>query len=307
MNYFNTKTSLYGVIGNPVKHSKSPLLFNFLFQKYKINAVYLAFENEKIKNLISSMKALNIKGFSITIPHKETAIQYIDEFGKENPNSNEDKIAEKLGCINTIFNDNDRLFGYNFDGYGAVDALIAEEPNYFNKRIAIIGNGGAARGIALSLMLCYNEQPKQLDILCRNVDKAMPLVTDINSLRNKSSEEKLNNKSTNKLSIAIQLKNFAETLPYDIIINTTPIGMLPDVEKSPLDKNQIAKESLIYDIVYTPKMTQLLKIAKKKGAKILTGDNMFLGQAKRQFKIWTGIDLNMQTMREVASELNLFQ
>ena len=294
MNLFNTETELYGVIGHPVKHSKSPKLFNFLFQQYQINAVYLAFENQKIEELISSMKSLKIKGFSITIPHKKDAMDWIDEFGKESQESNEDKIAKKLACINTIFNDNGKLYGYNFDGYGAIDALIEKDPFYFKKRIGIIGNGGAARGIALSLMLCYKNVPKQIDILCRNIEKATPLINDINSI------------PTTLISKAIKLDSFKGEIPYEIIINTTPIGMLPKIEESPLNENQISSKSLVYDIVYTPKITQLLQFAQKKKAEILTGDNMFLGQASRQFKVWTGIHLSMKAMKKIADELQLF-
>ena len=302
MNLINTQTSLYGVIGNPVKHSKSPLLFNFLFQKYNINAVYLAFENQNLESLISSMRTLNIKGFSVTLPHKENSMPLIDEF----KNNHEGKISQKLGCINTILNDNGKLYGYNFDGYGAIDALMAKEPCYYKKKIGIIGNGGAARGIALSLMLCYENLPQQVDILCRNRQKATPLVNDINSISKKHLSKKISQAISLKSQLENNLENSKSPLPYDILINTTPLGMSPNTKQSPLTTQQIPSNCLVYDIVYTPKKTKLLKIAEQKNCQIITGDKMFLGQAKRQFELWTDITVTMAEISNFAKELNLF-
>ena len=146
-NKINSQTKLLGVIGNPINHSKSPLIHNAGLRKKNLNYIYLAFEVNDIKKTIEGMKQLQITGFSVTIPHKVSAIKFVDKI---------DKLAEKIGAINTICNKNGKLIGYNTDCFGAINAL-KEKTSLKDKIVYVIGNGGAARAIIAGLS---NEKSK---------------------------------------------------------------------------------------------------------------------------------------------------
>ena len=263
-------TRYYGVLGYPVEHSKSPLLFNHWFEQYHIDAVYLFLKSKNTKEGIESIRNLNFSGVSITIPHKVEAMKYLDEI---------DPYAKRLGCINTIINRNEKLVGYNYDGVGAVDALQRYFPNFFEQNILIIGNGGAALGIAMHLVLEY--QIKTLSFLVRNLSTSNYLKKKLEEV---GVQVKFILKDTEQMN---EIKN------YIILINTTPVGMHPKVKDIPLPENCIDKKQFVYDIIYNPIETRLIKAAKNCGSNYLTGDEMFLGQAARQMKLWTGIEIDL--------------
>ncbi|MBL8992011.1 MAG: shikimate dehydrogenase, partial [Spirochaetia bacterium] len=199
-------TECYGVLGFPVRHSRSPAIFNAAFQNRGRNAVYLAFEQEDTARAIEAMRCLGIRGMSVTIPHKENAMKCVDET---------DESARRVGCLNTIINNNGRLIGYNFDGEGAVTPLDSFFPDWKEKKIVFIGAGGSARGIALAMASVYGA--KKIAFLARSPDKAAPLVRELEALGVASGASTLNEKSVDA----------------DLLINTTPIGMHPNTEATP--------------------------------------------------------------------------
>lgn len=283
---FNAETNLYGVIGCPVKHSMSPKLFNQIFKQYDFNAVYLAFENSDLKKLITCMKVLDIKGYSITIPFKEAALEYVDEI---------DSLSQHLGCINTIENQDGRLKGYNFDGQGAILGLeefysaqaqeLGESDYWYDKTILLIGSGGAARGILLTLVSEKKFTGKVI-LAARNFEKASILIKQALDLK---SNLQIDYQPWSQLEIK-------QKMDVDIIIQTTPIGMYPNFNQSPLLAENIEPHMVVYDIVYNPLETKLLKQAKTRGAKTITGLDMFLGQARLQLETWTPLSFSLKEM-----------
>lgn len=248
---FNTKTKLFAVIGNPVEHSKSPLIHNIALKEHKINGVYLAFKIENIENAIMSMKELNISGYSVTIPHKINIIKYLDEI---------DPLAKKIGAVNTVKNKNGKLIGHNTDMIGAINAL-KEKTKIKSKKVYVVGSGGAARAIVCGL----KEEKANVTIFARDMNQAKELASDFNS--NVNTLDNINS-------------------DFDILINTTPVGMYPKINESPVDKKLFKKNQVVMDIIFNPMETKLLKDAKKNGAKVISGIEMFLNQGYEQFRIW---------------------
>jgi len=261
----NSRTSVYAVLGYPVGHSKSPLIFNTAFRHDNINAVYLAFAQQDTRAALQAVRTLDIRGLSITIPHKTEAVTYMDSL---------DRTAAQLGSINTVINQNNRLTGYNYDGEGAVKPLADTIPDWSEKNILFIGNGGAARGIAMTMAVKYNI--KKLLFLIRNLKKAVPLFRDLEKVSVQSQHALLSDAD----AVA------ALTEQSDIIINTTPVGMYPHSDKTPLPGTYISKNHYVYDIIYTPLVTRFLQEAREKGARTISGEQMFLGQAALQYELW---------------------
>lgn len=257
-------TLFFGVIGYPVGHSRSPRLFNALFDEYKINGVYRYIETKELEKAMLGLRGLNYRGLSITIPHKEEAIKYVDFLSP---------LAQKLGCINTVINENGILTGYNFDGIGAGEALTEFSKKWEEKNILIIGTGGAARGIAMSFIIEYG-------------------LKKIIFLSGSKNENRLYKETSRLIDAEIYSYEEVQTLfekeQIDVIINTTPVGMEPRVDESPLDKHFL-KGRLVFDIVYTPEETKFLRDAREQGCEAIYGKQMFIGQALRQFELWCAI------------------
>ncbi len=258
----NSETSLYCIFGNPVKHSLSPVIHNSAFRELGINAVYLAFEPETIEEAIRSVRSLNIKGASITIPFKVEVMKYIDHV---------DPLAGQIGSVNTIHNVSGRLTGYNTDGQGALNSLLKKNIGINNSNILIIGNGGSARAVAFTLL-----QNKASVFICgRNHERIKALAKDL-----KVFYDNADNILLDKLD-----KRFMSKI--DILINTTPLGMTPRINSCPIDENLITDRHTVFDIVYSPEKTKLLNIAEKKGCVIIKGIEMLINQGIMQFEIWT--------------------
>ena len=261
-------TSLYGLIGNPVAHSLSPLMHNQAFAAAGCNAVYLAFCVSDPAAAIKSIKALNVKGLSVTLPHKVAVMAYLDDI---------DQTAAGIGAVNTIVHHDGKLIGYNTDCQGAINALQAQT-TIEGKTVAIIGAGGAARAIGLGLATVA----KRLTILNRS------------------------RKSGERLAAGLQ----AEFLPldecqpkrYEILINTTPVGMYPDTAATPIAKQALSKDMVVMDIVYNPLHTRLLKNAAAIGCRTITGLDMFVFQGALQFELWTGKSAPVEVMRQTVLE-----
>ncbi len=261
----NAETKLCCLIGYPVSHSLSPQIHNACYQALKLNYVYLAFAVKNLKKAILGIKELNIKGVSVTIPHKVAVIQYLDEI---------DKIASQIGAVNTIVNQNGVLKGYNTDYLGAIHAL-KEKTSLTSKTVAILGAGGAARAIVTGLM---REKAKVM-IFNRSLAKA----------------EKLAKAFKIKNYFSLNLKKLIQKA--DIIINATPVGTLS--QESLLEANLLKPNQLIFDIVYNPKETKLINQAKQRGCQVVYGYKMLLYQAVYQFKLFTGQEPPVEKMEEI--------
>lgn len=252
--YPNATTDIYGIVGHPVGHSLSPVMHNSAFRILKINAVYLAFDVTNLEAAINGIKALGIKGVSVTIPHKQAVIEFLDEI---------DDMAKRIGAVNTIINRDGILFGTNTDWLGGVRAL-EEVIELKDKKVVIIGAGGSARAICIGL----KDRGAIIHIANRTVSKAKELAllcggsfSGLKELDEISSE-------------------------FDILINTTPVGMYPKHNEIVIDPKLLSNFNVVMDIVYSPVETLLLKEARKRGCKTITGLKMLLYQAIAQFELW---------------------
>jgi shikimate dehydrogenase len=273
----NAGTEIYCIFGNPVKHSLSPAMQNAAFKALGINAVFTAFEVDNIKYAISAMKALDIRGASVTIPFKIQSIKYVDKL---------DPLARDIGSINTLHNDNGKIYGYNTDGLGALEALLENDVKIKSSHILLIGNGGSARAIAIALL----SKGANVTVAGRNTKKILKLVNDI-----KKKQKNIGYILINKINIEY-MNNI------DIIINTTPVGMTPNVNKMPIEPELILKKHIVFDIVYSPHLTKLLKTSKTKGCKIIHGIEMLVNQGAKQFEIWTGKKAPISAMEKKVSK-----
>ena len=256
-------TNVVGLIGHPVEHSFSPPMHNAAFKKLAMDYVYTAFDvNPKnLEHAIAGAQALGIKGFNVTIPHKIEVMKYLDEI---------DDVASLIGAVNTIdFKD---LKGYNTDGIGAIKA-ISEVTKIKNKNVLITGAGGASRAISFYIA---EYGADRLEILNRNVEKADKLASDISD----------SGLIDNVNSDSIKNMNLDDV---DILINTTPVGMHPNVNDTPIAlAGDMHEELAVFDAVYNPNETELLKEAIKANAKPVYGIKMLLYQGAESFNIWTG-------------------
>jgi len=253
------QTELYGVIGNPVQHSLSPILHNGAFKRLGRNAVYLAFEVKYLEEALKGIRGLGLKGVSVTIPFKTDVIPFLDKV---------EGLAKKIGAVNTIVNRGGRLIGYNTDCDGALEAL-EEKMNLRGKRIVLLGAGGAARAIGFGL----RERDCQLIIANRSRNRGKALSREL---------------KCHFLPMSSLVKMKAGELEADVMINATSLGMVPRDGETPLPKKLLKKGMMVMDIVYEPLQTKLLREAKEKGCLTINGLEMLVRQGAAQFEIWTG-------------------
>jgi len=262
----DTKTLLYAVIGDPVSHSLSPLMHNTAFKHIDYNGVYLAFNVKDITSAIRGIKSLGIKGVSVTIPHKQTVMEHLDDI---------DEKAIKIGAVNTIINKEETLVGYNSDCLGAINAL-KEKTSIQGKKVIIIGAGGAARAIGFGVLA----EGGELSILNKFKDEGELLANDL---------------GVDYYPI-IDFKK----MDCHILINATPLGMTPNVETTPVKPEALHKGMVVMDIVYNPLKTRLLKEAESKGCITVDGVSMFIYQGAFQFELWTGQQAPMDIMKSIV-------
>lgn len=275
----NSQTQLCGVLGNPVEHSLSPAIHNAAFQHLGLNYVYLAFRVEQIQDAVQGIRALgNLRGFSVTIPHKVSAMNCLDEI---------DDTARHIGAINTIVKTDDTLTGYNTDASGALQALRQAQTPLANTRVLVLGSGGAARAIAFGLAL--HEPIAGMTILGIVDDERATLAADLRKGTTISIEEAHLNEGTLESAIA----------QSQVLIHCTPLGMHPKVDHTCVPQSLLKPHLTVMDIVYNPRETYLLREAKEVGCSTIPGLEMFLNQAVAQFELWTGQKAPTNVMREI--------
>ncbi|WP_238404345.1 shikimate dehydrogenase [Paenibacillus paridis] len=276
-NRIDSNTILFGVIGDPIRHSKSPIMMNRAFRETGINGVYTAYHitSERIQDFAAGVRAMGIRGINVTIPHKLDIMSVLDEI---------DSGAQAIGAVNTIVNEDGRLIGYNTDGIGYVRSLKEEaESELAGKRIVVIGAGGAARGIVYALA---SEKPAHIAIANRSVDRAKAIAE---SFQDKADIEAVSNE---------QLQ--AACLHADIVINTTSVGMFPHVDETPIDANWLKPGAVASDLIYNPLKTKFLQQAEQRGCRIHGGLGMFINQGAYAFEYWTGQPAPVAAMRETV-------
>jgi shikimate dehydrogenase len=264
-------TALYGVVGYPIAHSLSPTMHNTGFSAIGLNAIYLAFENKNIKGCIQAMRALKIRGMSVTLPHKSSVIPLLDEVND---------LAEKIGAVNTVVNEEGHLRGYNTDALGALRAL-EEKMELSGTSCLMVGAGGAARAIGFIL----SEKGVKLQVTNRSVERGESLARSLDCP-------------------FIPLDALQQPM-VDLLIQTTPVGMSPRKEACPVPKQILRKEMVVMDIIYNPLETALLSLAKARGCVTINGLSMFIHQGAEQFRLWTGLEAPIRAMtRAVKGALN---
>jgi 3-dehydroquinate dehydratase/shikimate dehydrogenase len=265
-NKISRATRVYGVIGNPVGHSLSPHQQNAAFAARKIDAIYLPFLVENLTDFVESVSPISIRGFSVTIPHKERIIKYLDAC---------DPLAAAIGAVNTVVvRSGGKLHGYNTDYVGVLEALKSRV-RLRGSRVLIVGAGGAARAVAFalgqagaSIFICARRQ-KKAEAIANAVHGTL---VDWGRLRHEF---------------------------FDAIVNATPVGMYPFENESPLEAQDLNCR-LVFDTIYRPRKTKLLQLAERRGIETVSGVEMFVAQGAAQWEIWMGQRAPAHQMRRAV-------
>ena len=279
MNSITGTTKICGIIGDPIEHSMSPVMHNAAFQALGLDYVYLPFHvrREELPGAIAGIRALNVVGLNVTIPHKEAVILLLDRL---------EPLAEKMGAVNTIVNEGGLLTGHNTDAPGFLQALRSKGIDPEGKSILILGAGGASKGISFILA----EAGASLVILNRTVTRAEELASQIAQYYHRRPE-----------ALTLSEENLARGLDgADILVNTTSVGMVPYVNQTPMPANLLNPNLVVCDIVYNPLETRLLKEAKAAGARTIDGLNMLVWQGALAFEKWTGQKAPFEIMKQAA-------
>ena len=249
------------VIGNPIDHSLSPQLHNWIFKKLNINANYkkvLCNEND-LRTIINKIDNDYLIGVNVTLPFKESVIEFLDEI---NPR------VKLIGSVNCILKNNKKIIGYNTDWYGFSKLLINNKINVYNKEVIIIGAGGISKAIIYSLI---NNNIKKIRLFNRTFTKAKEM--------------------ENSIITAYKLEKMEYFINKDsIIINCTSVGMKDNI--SPISELLIHENQILIDTIYNPYMTELLKIGKRKGSQVINGLDMFIYQGIASLELWLGKSIN---------------
>lgn len=279
---YSGKTKNLGIFGYPVGHSFSPIMQNAALQAAGLDYAYIAMPvaPENLKDAVAGLRAMNFRGVNVTIPHKQTVMEYLDEIHED---------AKIIGAVNTIVNDAGHLTGYNTDVIGFIDALKDKGFDPAGKNAVMVGAGGAARAIIWGLL---KENIGSIAIGVRNMPKVQPLVDYFQKY------------------IDIKLydwndSNFKDELrTADLLINATPLGMTPKTdEMPPVDWDCISPSAFVYDIIYTPAETLFLRTARQKGCQTLNGEGMLIGQGAESFRLWTGVKPDHNVMATALKKM----
>lgn len=267
-------TKTFAVIGDPINHSLSPAIHNAAFRELNMDCTYIAYKiaKDELEEGIESLKKINISGFNVTIPHKVNMMKYLDKT---------DESCSLIGATNTVSNTDGVLKGYNTDMDGFLEPIKKRSIQLKNTKTVLIGAGGAARAIIAAFA---KEGVESISIANRTKENAITI-----------------SKFANKLGIhtdIISLEMIKPDADYNFIVNASSIGLKN--EQSPVPIEAIKKNATVFDIVYMPMNTDLIKKAKEKGANVIYGYEMLLGQAVRAFEIWHNKPAPFEAMKKVV-------
>ena len=275
------KTKICGIIGDPVEHTMSPAMHNAAFRDAGLDYIYVAFRvtADKLAPAIEGIKALQMPGMNVTIPHKVNVIPLLDKL---------DPLAEKIGAVNTIVNDNGVLTGYNTDATGFLQPLLEKGIEPKGKNIVIVGAGGASRAVSFILA------DRGANIVIVNRIEELEWAADLAERITQALGTPVN-------ALELTEGNLAGVIDRaDILVNATSVGMSPNDSVSAVPARLLKKDLIVYDVVYNPERTQLLKDAEKAGAAIISGIDMLVWQGILAFEKWTGIKPPFDLMKAEA-------
>jgi shikimate dehydrogenase len=269
-----SRTRLLAVIGNPVEHSLSPLIHGTALEQAGLDFAYVAFRVEEAKGAVAAMRALGLRGFSVTIPHKETILPHLDRL---------DASVERCRSCNTVVNDDGVLTGYSTDGPGAVRALGSAGCDPRDRDVLIVGSGGVARAVSFALV---DAGARSLRFKAIEREQAAALAADLNRVRP---------------GVVAELEEDAQER-VQLLVNASPIGMSPVVDALPVPEGWLRADLAVFDVVYNPLTTRLLALARGRGAPTVDGVGMFAEQAALQFELFTGHPAPRESMHRTVRE-----
>ncbi len=275
------KTAICGVIGDPIAHTVSPAMHNAAFRALRLDYVYVPFHvrEARLGDAIAGMRALDIKGLNVTIPHKVAVMKLLDKL---------EPLAEQIGAVNTIINSGGKLTGDNTDASGFIRALHEKGVAPEGKRAVIIGAGGAARAIAFALASCG----ASMVILNRieELNWAQQLAARVAPVSGQQAN-----------ALELNGENLARALDSaELVVNATPVGMSPHPDASPIPTGLLRSGIIVFDSVYNPSRTRLLREAREAGAITVGGLDMLVWQGALAFEKWTGMKAPVEQMREAG-------
>jgi shikimate dehydrogenase len=273
-------SEVYGIIGDPIDHSISPIIQNAAFQSTRMDAVYVPFcvKRAELKNAVEGMRALGVKGFNVTAPHKIEVVRYLDKL---------DKSVGEIGSVNTVVNNGGLLCGYNTDGIGALKTLEEAGARLNDQSVLLLGAGGTGRALAY----VFASRAGTIRIVNRTLAKARQLQHSVQSKFRVNVE-------VAGLSDPL-MKNFVKDA--DIVVNASSMGQNGCVDV-PVQQDWFRQRQFVLDIVYQPIETKLLEIARAAGATTIDGLRMLVNQGACSFEIWTGRNAPIAAMHDAAHQ-----
>lgn len=280
LNMLNGKTKIYGVLGDPIEHTLSPFLHNSVMKELGYNGAYLPFhvKRDDLGSAIKGAHALKIQGLNVTVPHKEKVMNSLVKM---------DDFAKQTGAVNTLKYTQEGYEGYNTDVYGLLTSLQNNGIQLKDKKILLIGAGGAAKAAA---MMCASQGVQKIMIMNRTLKRAEELACAVKSYYDVSVE-------------IYPISGMPLEKSIDICIQTTSLGMHPQEDKSPVTRELCKKIKIAVDIIYNPEETLFLKMSKEEGATTLNGLEMLFYQGIKAYEIWTRHTLTKEQQHNLLREL----
>jgi shikimate dehydrogenase len=263
-------TRLLGILGNPLSHSYSPVMHNGGIEGTGLDLVYVPFpvETSGLAPLLAVLKSINILGLNVTMPHKQAILPLLDEVSD---------ISRTMGAVNTVIHREGRLYGTTTDPEGFINAFRDAGHSFDGKAVAVLGNGGSARTIAFALALMT--KVTRIVLVARAQEKSAALIAEVRAAA----------PGCDIASLALAEYPDARR-GFDVVVNTTPVGLYPRTEESPLDASLLKPGQIVYDILYNPEDTALLRHARARGCAVVGGLGMLVHQGVASFRLWTGVD-----------------
>ncbi|MCE5322479.1 shikimate dehydrogenase [bacterium] len=275
------KTRVLGVFGHPISHSLSPAIHNAAIEAMGIDYVYVPFHvlPEDLERAVAGIRAMNIAGINVTIPHKESVIAYLDEVSER---------SMRIHSVNTIINRDGYLVGDTTDGPGFLKSAESEWGKLDGRRVLILGAGGSAKAVSFALA----EIGCDIAIANRTPERATQLAEGLSSVFGRGIARAV---EMDRQTLADEVKR------ADLLVNTTSVGMTPDIESVPIPAELLHPNLMVYDLVYNPPVTRLVSRAREVGARAVNGLGMLVHQGALSLEMWTGRQVPINVMEEAAA------